>query len=273
MDETIYGFLPSQFEDPALFRIELAGITYPSASYHITRRPSSVFDIEYVQAGRGTLVINQQRVNVKAGDTYLLMAGDDHDYWSDPKAPLQKIWVNAAGSVIQQLCDQYQLGSQIVFSGLNTQAILDRILAFCHKTYLDPQARTMQGTVLVHELLLTLHHEQQQHLPNLHAPLAEQMRIYLDNHLESPVAITTLAAAINLSSAQLTRQFKTAFGLPPYQYLLNRRIAMAKILLTHTNLTSAQIANRLAFSDPHYFSNVFLTKVGQRPSQWRKQGR
>ncbi|WP_262316225.1 AraC family transcriptional regulator [Lacticaseibacillus parakribbianus] len=271
MKELIYSFLPSQFEDPALFWIELAGVTYPFATYHVERPHAAVFCLEHVDAGRGVIEVDGTRHVVQAGDTYLLPLGADHRYWSDPHAPMQKRWVNFAGAVPVQLFAAYQLAGQVVFANLDTGPALDSLLQSCADPTLSPAARGLDGSLAIHRLFFALHAFAQTHARVQQAPLATVVRGYLDNHLEEPVTIAQLAALVNLSASQLTRQFKKAYQTTPYAYLQDRRIAMAKTLLRHTSLPVAAIAARLSFADAHYFSNAFTRATGVRPGEWRRQ--
>lgn len=53
--------------------------------------------------------------------------------------------------------------------------------------------------------------------------------------------------------------------------LINDRVMTeAQRLLRHTSLTAQQIAFRLGYEDPLYFSRVFRQHVGQPPSQYRR---
>lgn len=271
MNELIYSFLASHFSDPEIFWITLAGITYPSPTYHIDRTHSAVTSIEYVQSGRGVLVVDGLQWQVEAGDTYLLPADADQHYWSDPQAPMQKIWVNVAGNLPRQLLMTYQLGGQIVYPGVDCSPILKRLLTLCADQQATRTRRDEQGTLLTHELFMLLHRYNRP--SNQTFPLANKARAYLDNHLGEPLRIADLALQLNLSVSQLDRQFHQVFATSPYQYLIDARLTMAKHLLADTVLPINQIATRLAFSDAHYFSSFFLAKTGLRPSQWRQQQR
>lgn len=268
MPEEILSFLPSQFTDPAIYWVELAGTTYPFATYHVERTHSSVTTIEYVQSGRGHLTVDQQHYTVQGGDAYVLPAGHDHHYASDPAAPMQKIWVNVSGSLCSQLLDTYQLTGQVVFPHYSIEAELQDYLAFCRLPGLTPEARSERGPLLLHQVVLALHRFSAQHALAQQHPQAAAVRAYLDNHLGDTITLNALSRQFHLSVSQLTREFARVYSATPYAYLLNRRVAMAKMLLTHTGLTVGQIAQRLAFTDAHYFSNVFLEKTGQRPLAW-----
>jgi AraC-like DNA-binding protein len=99
------------------------------------------------------------------------------------------------------------------------------------------------------------------------------MRIknYIDMHAEEPIRLADIARAAGKSAVQTNRIFKHAFGVPPYEYLLERRMDISKILLATRDVPIQAIAYRLHFSDQYHFSKTFRKRVGVPPSQYRAQ--
>ena len=83
--------------------------------------------------------------------------------------------------------------------------------------------------------------------------------------------MSELSSLIKRSESQTIRIFKDAYGITPYAYLIEKKISLAKKLLTGTNLTVKEISEKLAFADEYYFSNLFKQKVGTSPSSFRKE--
>ena len=65
------------------------------------------------------------------------------------------------------------------------------------------------------------------------------------------------------------RYFKKNFGTTPYNYLLNRKIEIAKSLLSSSSWPIKNIAYALSFSDEQYFSCAFTKKTGISPKKYR----
>ncbi|WZU00106.1 AraC family ligand binding domain-containing protein [Erysipelothrix sp. D19-032] len=74
MKEHILSFLPSHFQTPTLFRIEIAGITYPFTTYHVQRQHSHIYSFEYVVSGSGTLRIDGVEYIVQQGDVFFYLS-------------------------------------------------------------------------------------------------------------------------------------------------------------------------------------------------------
>ena len=57
------------------------------------------------------------------------------------------------------------------------------------------------------------------------------------------------------------------------QYLMQLRMETAKELLRSTDLKAFEIAERVGFADPNYFSFSFKKQVGVSPKEYRAQAR
>lgn len=83
-------------------------------------------------------------------------------------------------------------------------------------------------------------------------------------------SIKEIAQKNGLSQVQLTRLFKTAFGINPKQYVTALRLHQAEKLLCETTLTLAQIAVRCGYENEFYFSRIFTKKMQLTPSEYRR---
>ena len=72
-----------------------------------------------------------------------------------------------------------------------------------------------------------------------------------------------------MSKSNLIRVFKKHTGQTPYKFLLDEKIRISKVLLRSTNMNVKTIADRLCFSDEHYFSFIFKRKTGCTPLKYR----
>ena len=72
----------------------------------------------------------------------------------------------------------------------------------------------------------------------------------------------------------MSRQFKASTGLPPHQYLIARRVERAQQLLQQDrDLSLAEIAACVGFSDQSVLTHHFKRLVGVTPGQFRRSAR
>jgi AraC family transcriptional regulator len=97
---------------------------------------------------------------------------------------------------------------------------------------------------------------------------------YIMENLEGRPTLEQMAAVVHLSPYHFARQFKAATGLPPHQYAIRRRVEGAQHLLrTDGELSLAEVALRVGFSDQSHFSLHFKRIVGVTPRQFRISAR
>lgn len=81
-------------------------------------------------------------------------------------------------------------------------------------------------------------------------------RDYMDANIGYDIRIEDVAATANLSQYYFYRMFKLAFQCTPYQYLLARRMELARKLLQQ-GMAVSYVAYETGFTDVHTFSKAF----------------
>ncbi|MBA3710240.1 MAG: helix-turn-helix transcriptional regulator [Planctomycetes bacterium] len=79
------------------------------------------------------------------------------------------------------------------------------------------------------------------------------------------VSIESLAESSGLTSDHLREQFHKRFGMRPVEYRTALRMARARELLSSSALKVGDIAAKVGYPDPLYFSRVFKQHFGMAP--------
>ena len=74
-----------------------------------------------------------------------------------------------------------------------------------------------------------------------------------------------------MSAGHLSRQFRIAYGEPPYSYLMTRRIERAMALLRRGDKSVTEVCFEVGCSSLGTFSTRFTELVGVPPSVYRHQ--
>ena len=102
--------------------------------------------------------------------------------------------------------------------------------------------------------------------------LIEQIREYIDEHLEDPhLDRGMISAAVHISPDYLSYLFHKETGAVLSAYVTEKRIAAAKRLLLTTDLSLEEIGERTGFSNSTYFHRQFKKITGSTPSVYRKE--
>ncbi len=96
-----------------------------------------------------------------------------------------------------------------------------------------------------------------------------QVKTYIEDRLAESLSIANLAAIVPMSEFHFARLFKAATGESPYRYITQRRIERAKVFLSVTQLSVAEISNRVGFSNQSHFTAQFRKLTGTTPKGYR----
>lgn len=94
--------------------------------------------------------------------------------------------------------------------------------------------------------------------------VVEEAIAFIDDNLFNPeLSLRLVASKIYSNESYLSRVFKKEKGMSLIEYILKKRIDESVHLLNTTDLKVYEIADKVGFRDPHYFSICFkkLTKV------------
>ncbi len=103
------------------------------------------------------------------------------------------------------------------------------------------------------------------------AALVARFREKIETHLRMGLTITHYAKALNVTPAQLRAATLEVTGKTPLRVVEERILLEAKRTLTYTNMTVAETAYYLGFSDPAYFSRFFTKLAGESAAAFRKR--
>ena len=98
-----------------------------------------------------------------------------------------------------------------------------------------------------------------------------RIKEFVDAHISKGIGISELASLVGLSQFHFIRAFKHSVGLSPYQYVLSERINVAKDLLSKCELSLADVALAVGFSDASQLNRVFRKLIGVTPTAFRRE--
>lgn len=100
------------------------------------------------------------------------------------------------------------------------------------------------------------------------APAIRQMHA----HLERSWTVEQLARTAALSRSTFFERFTRTVGMPPMEYLLAWRMAVARDLLRRQGLAIPDVADRIGYGSASTFSSAFSRHVGQPPGRYARAG-
>ena len=177
--------------------------------------------------------------------------------------------MNVNGAHCDELVRIYGLTGVLTVKKIDeVYPVFKRFLAVCEDKELSIDEVHRRCALIFHELIMIISERLASEKGRVVDETAYEIKAFIDRNIYERIGIEDIAGHINLSQSQVNRIFKKSFDVTPYNYILNRKIDTAKLLLKNTSLTVKEIAYKLNFADEHYFSNLFLEKTGVRPKNY-----
>jgi AraC family transcriptional regulator len=95
-----------------------------------------------------------------------------------------------------------------------------------------------------------------------------RVRERVDADLAGDLRLADLAATVALSPYHFSRLFTATTGRTPHQFVLQRRIERAKVLLGRRGVTVREVARRTGFADAGHLARHFRRQVGTSPARY-----
>lgn len=113
-------------------------------------------------------------------------------------------------------------------------------------------------------------YQNSQHIPqNIMPKAVHDTMTYVKDHLNEKITLEQLSKKFYLNGTYISAQFKKHTGLSLRSYILDQRIALAKVLLS-TGESVSEASYRSGFTDYANFIRSFKKYVGTSPGKFRR---
>lgn len=269
MHEDITAFPHSGDKAKKPFEVAMCGISYCDGSYRINRPDSYVWCLEYIIKGGGCVNVDDTSFRAEEGDVYILPAGRNHYYYSDSENPWEKIWMNVRGELTESLAECYKLQNIYHIRGADVYGIFREFLDTARAAQ-SPDEASEKCALCFLKLMqyLSAHGGTERKKPA--SEVAARLKARLDSVTDFNESLDKITEDVYCTKAHAIRVFKAEYGITPYNYLLGKKLSVAKQLLSGTGMSVREISEYLGFSDCHYFSAFFRKQTGVSPRSYRK---
>jgi AraC family transcriptional regulator len=252
------------------------GLSTPSA-----REEAFVFNIPRIVARYSVVSIDGRRQSViqSPGKAYLF------DLTSRNEVSLDTIYDSVRFHLPQASIDEaaYHNGLPRV-GGLRARCLgqEDAILYGLALAILPAIANPAQATsAFVEYVALALH----DHVIHAYGGLSRGMQIkgglapwqirracdYIEANLANDPSIAALSQECGISASYFAHAFRASIGMTPHQWMTKRRIQRAKLILSQTTQSLAEISLICGFVDQSHLGRHFLKHEGISPARWRRR--
>lgn len=226
--------------------------------------------IQHTIVGEGRLDFAGTQYRLVPGQTMVLSMPHAHRYWLERGGHWEYFWLVLNGREALRLAREI---IDAVGPVLSLPApVVDRMASACQTLVDRPDITPGEASSAAYAAMAALHDgvfgadtAPQAALP----PAIARVVAHVDTHLATGLQIDRLAAIADLSRAHFVRQFTLATGLPPSDFVLERRLERIERLLLATDMSVVAIAAATGFADANYLAKAFRRKRGMAPLEYR----
>lgn len=254
-------------------------------TYHLYTRPKLPthrpkgrldFQILYIASGKAHFYFDKSETDtvVTAGQIVVYRPKEPQRYVYYGTEQTEVYWVHFTGNNVKNILRHYGItddmrvittGASLEYTRIFKQMIQE--LQRCQICY--PELLTL----LLLELLIQISRQIGRVHRRKDIYLDTQMELaiqFFNDHYHTEISIEEYAASRGMSISWFIRSFKQYTHTTPMQYLVERRMTNAQVLLETTNYSISEIANLVGYDNPLYFSRIFKKQKGMSPSDYRK---
>lgn len=94
-----------------------------------------------------------------------------------------------------------------------------------------------------------------------------RLRDFIEDNIDQPLTIGSLAREVGASSSHLRHWFKVATGETLHRYVMRRRVERARSLLLQNRMRLSEVALASGFSDPSHMARWMRRELGATPRE------
>ncbi|MFI3306362.1 MAG: AraC family transcriptional regulator [Rikenellaceae bacterium] len=261
---------------------------YGDWNYHNVSSPFARLHI--VHAGSGSIIIGDKRYELHPGYVYLTPPFTLHNNECSGELKLSYIHLYESSHTLRRILEEFSTPFSVE-AGVMEYAIFERIISLNRNLELavyDPQKyadestvtinrgsdeQTKESTLAINNLLLNTlllpFVERGSHKDEASDQRVMAMTTYIRHNIYNTITIDDLCAVAHLSPTHTTRLFGRHTGRTPIEYINERKIETACLLLATRNISIQDIAYKLSFNNISYFNALFKRYTGSTPKGYR----
>lgn len=250
---------------------------FPKVKYHYVQKKEGTdyLMLIYCTAGKGWYELHGRRYQMGANQFVILPQNVPYAFGADDTDPWSIYWIHYAG----RLSDQFSLSTPLPVSILPSRSsrLQDRLELF-EEVYSNfsmgyIKEYMIQTSMCLYPLLSSfLYVEQFRHYKMAHVQeqtFSMQVISYMQENVGANLSLAQLAKNFSYSPSHFSALFQKETGVSPINYYIQLRIQRACQYIELTNLKLFEIAEKVGFEEPAYFTRIFTKIMGISPSEYR----
>lgn len=231
------------------------------------------YTIHYILSGTGWVDFKGKRHNLTADTLFVTFPNCDIVHSQDLTDPWTLGWIVLDGLKVKSLLERVGITKDKPLVSLAADKELRGL--FSKTPYLCSKHRNMSDFIALSAFYSILKcimlQRPESRDPDLNRPAEHHVALAMEyvnlHYTESDLSLKTVASAIGVSPNYLSAIFKSVSAVSFSRHLLNKRLSAALTLIKEGNTVVSDVAYKVGFSSPYYFSNQFRKYNNDSPKQ------
>lgn len=224
------------------------------------------FLIHYILEGKGSFKNCHGEYRLCKNDGFLIYPDEVTYYEADSKEPWEYVWIGFRGNKSIELLENIGLTQKNpIFHSYSCFEVFKEIEK-CNNIECDKQLHILSLLYRFFSMMT----RKQNDSPKTYASKAVS---YISSNISDKLRVADISALLGIDRKYFCQVFKDEYKISPQQYILNKRIEMAKSLLSDTNLSIKEISMSVGYSDQLSFSKIFKKHTGYSPYEYKQNNK
>lgn len=268
--------IPTEFfsfcrEHPLVRTLYLTDVGFfPDAKNHYRDRREGIeeFVLIYCIDGKGTIELADRNYELHEGEIFCIPSKARHKYYADEKDPWSILWVHFKGENTRYfpLTEKQIIRLETPRANDRLQSLFSLLINVLEKNYtLGNFIYTSQLlSVILSEIYLR---EKASDIDKSNQYLTKAIR-YMYSRMDVELTLDDIAEYMKLSKSYLNSIFKTYAQRSPIDFYIHLKMQEACKYFKMTDLHIYEVAKKLGYQDPYYFSRIFKKVIGISPRDY-----
>jgi AraC-like DNA-binding protein len=246
---------------------------FPKALYHYRERKNGCDDyiLLYSLTGKGHINTDKGKFELAPHQFIILPPHRFHCFEANISDPWTLYWVHFSSHQLKEFSRAFKIEQ---FYAPTDLTYSDKIVNIWKEMYSSLDSGFSAASIgyanfcLYRFLSFFLFPKNNHSIPKKACPLDQSIE-YMKANIEKRLTTTEIATHFQYSPSHYTALFKKKTGLSPIDYFIKMKIHYACQLLCQNDLKIKEIAEKLGYDDPYYFSRLFKQVMNKSPKDYR----
>lgn len=272
--------LLSYSQEPLIGNLYVRKIGYfPRVKFHYVQkdRGCNYAMLIYCTEGRGWYRVKDKTYPVEKNQYIIIPSGEPYSFGADEEDPWTIYWLHFRGKLCDSFSPLHPSPATILpsdYSRLQDRFRLFEEIYSCFSMGYIKEYMVYSSMCLYMFLASFVYLEQYRHLTipaQKEYPFSSRVIHYMQENIEHTLTLEQVAAYFKYSPSHFSMLFQKDTGVSPINFFIRLKIQKACQYIELTSLKLNEIATKLGFEEPAYFSRIFTKIMGMTPSAYRQK--